>query len=186
MLAFNWTPSWGTLPDWLAAFGTVGAFVAGLRLLRKELDTRREAVEDRRRAQARLVSAWVSPARVRTGLEPEEVDFGHTLTARNGSDEPVHNVMVKLYRMRQPQENAGAFYFDVLPPQSTEERSFVRDPGGLPWLLVSWFTDAQGYSWERLPNGSLRIRKGPPATHRRSVKDRLDAFAKGQIESLDT
>jgi hypothetical protein len=85
----------------------------------------------------------------------------------NGSDEPVHILLVKLYRMsdptkRMPEPSTSTFS----PPQSTEERRFIKDSGGLPWLLVSRFTDAQSYSWERLPNGTLRVIEGSPATRR--------------------
>ncbi len=49
---------WGTVPDWVTAFGTLAAFAVALRLLAKELAARREVEEDRRRQQARLVVAW--------------------------------------------------------------------------------------------------------------------------------
>lgn len=48
---------WGTVPDWVAAFGTLAAFAVALRLLFKELEARREYEADRRRDQARLVAA---------------------------------------------------------------------------------------------------------------------------------
>jgi hypothetical protein len=94
MLAFKWTPWWGTLPEWLAAIGTLLAFAVALRLLFKELETRREDVDVRLRAQARLVAALVSQ------LETDENSgrrrtICHLLT-RNGSDEPVRNVTVTL------------------------------------------------------------------------------------------
>ena len=49
----------GTVPDWLAAVGTLLAFVVALRLLFKELAAHREQEEDRRRNQASLVTAWM-------------------------------------------------------------------------------------------------------------------------------
>lgn len=42
----------GTIPDWIAALGTVAAFGVALRPLAKELAARREVEEDCRRAQA--------------------------------------------------------------------------------------------------------------------------------------
>lgn len=33
---------WGTIPDWVTAFGTLAAFAVALRLLAKELAARRE------------------------------------------------------------------------------------------------------------------------------------------------
>jgi hypothetical protein len=94
MLAFRWTPFWGTLPDYLAAAGTVGAFFAGVRLLRKELEARRDDIEDRRSAQARLVAAWVSPSHPEVdpdGSNPRRVYY---ILTRNGSSEPVQSVQV--------------------------------------------------------------------------------------------
>jgi hypothetical protein len=37
------SPDWGTVPDWLAAVGTLAAFAVALRLLGKELAARRGA-----------------------------------------------------------------------------------------------------------------------------------------------
>jgi hypothetical protein len=97
---------WGTVPDWLEAFGTLAAFAVALRLLAKELAARREVEEDRRRAQARLMSAWITtwlPAgadmkshaiRVAPGRpprSPEEQPKAFVIV-RNGSDEPVSDV----------------------------------------------------------------------------------------------
>ena len=96
MVAFKLTPFRGTLPDWLAALGTVGGFFAGLRLLRKELDARREVEEDRRRQQASRVACWVGMIEQEPGrrLMPERAgEFPLVVGAvlHNGSEEPVYD-----------------------------------------------------------------------------------------------
>jgi hypothetical protein len=68
----------GTLADWVTALGTVGAFWATYGLLRKEL-------EDRRRAQARLVNAWHEYKAY--SKRPGRV------VVKNGSEEPVYDVI---------------------------------------------------------------------------------------------
>jgi hypothetical protein len=133
MLAFELTPFWGTLPDWLAAAGTIGAFFAGLRLLRKELDTRREALEDRRRAQARLVAAWTDIQPVPGLLGPPITipPYEHVFFVRNGSEEPVYDVSIIMVAEDSPYADdpeaawrkdgaleAGAMHahFSIVPP----------------------------------------------------------------------
>jgi hypothetical protein len=123
---------WGTVPDWVTAFGTLAAFAVALRLLAKELPARREYQEDRRREQARLVSAWFDAV-----LEPPTT-LEFYIHRQNGSEEPVHDVKVTLVAENSAfaadpeavrKENGdfkevGAFSSDssVLPPgQSIEE-----------------------------------------------------------------
>jgi hypothetical protein len=191
MLAFKLTTFYGTLPDWFAALGTVGAFIAGLLLLRKELDARREAQDDRRRAQARLVAAWASNPR-RPEDESSVPEF--VVVTRNGSDEPVYDVLVELFSrllnfqppgMSQRQQPVLRLGFDVLPPQYKEVQRVAQNQDGIPgWLTIS-FRDSQGYRWRRHGNGWLELLEGPHPP-RRPVKDRLDAWARGEEEKLDT
>jgi hypothetical protein len=194
MLAFKFTPWWGTLPDWIAALGTVGALFAGLRLLRKELETRREDVEDRRRAQARLVAAWASPPERRHDRTKDTSAWVFYVLTRNGSDEPVRNVTVTFYRppSSQPSSLEPVFRmrYPVLSPQTTEEWGPLpaeRDPlVGPPVAIV--FRDSQGYMWQRERDGLLQLLASPASStkKRRSVKDRLHAWARGQVDELDT
>jgi CO/xanthine dehydrogenase Mo-binding subunit len=78
---------WGTVADWVTAFGTLAAFFVALRLLAKELAARREQEEDRRRVQARLVNAWPT---VRWRESDGEAEL--LLVVKNASDEPVYQV----------------------------------------------------------------------------------------------
>lgn len=77
-------------PSWLSAIGTVGAFFLALYLLGVQIyDRRREA----RMTQARLVAAWVANIAERENTDPSAV-YAITVHARNGSTEPVYNVVV--------------------------------------------------------------------------------------------
>jgi hypothetical protein len=172
--------------------GTLAAFAVALRLLAKELETRREALEDRRRAQARLVAAWTTTPSTSGSLPDQPSRF--ELVTRNGSDEPVYAVLVSLLwtvvnlgysGMVVSGAVASEATYTVLGPQSEERvtHSEAFTPAG---LVRVEFTDSQGYRWRRGPRGDLELVDSPPATRRRSVKDRLDAFAKGQVEELDS
>lgn len=203
MLAWKWVPFWGTLPDYLAAAGTVGAFIAGLRLLRKELEARRDDVEDRRSAQARLVAAWVSPTP--PGMDPdtskprtEWTEF-YILT-RNGSSEPITRVWVEargkagkvifsksdkpIQRPRQDTDRVHAY--EVIAPNTIATRRFEVAKRPIPYEVEIVFTDSAGHRWKRHPNGRLELLLAPQSAREPSVKDRLDAFTKGQMDQLDT
>lgn len=169
MLAFEWTPWWGTLPEWLAAVGTLLAFAVALRLLFKELETRREDVGARLRAQARLVAAWV------TQIETHESATTCHLVTRNGSDEPVHNVTVTLYQRgsaRDALHERATQWYSLLAPQTIEAFGPINleEPLYVAWSSLTAsiaFRDSQGYSWLREPGGILTLVAGPPSLERR-------------------
>ena len=168
---------WGTVPDWLAAVGTLAAFAVALRLLAKELTARREQEEDNRREQARRVSIWAQTARE----PPDPSRWQYRLVLRNASEEPVFAVTFIMEHADEAGRQVRGEFWDVLPPgQHPELYQTVDYPPG-PITLT--FTDAQGRVWTRFPDGRLvEPRREPP----RSVKDRLDAFTKGQVEELDS
>jgi hypothetical protein len=177
----------GTVPDWVAAGGTVFAFFVALRLLDKELEVRREQQEDRRRAQARLVSKWI-PEPEREGHTP---NFVFAVMVRNGSEEPIYNVTITM----APPDSAYAadpeagpteagtlrYQRPVMAPGETfrDERRMVPD---LPGHLGVSFTDAAGRRWKRYPDGRL-VEPGRP--RRRSRKDYYNAWLAGELENLD-
>jgi hypothetical protein len=74
------------VPDWVTAFGTLAAFAVALRLLAKELAARREQEEDRRRAQAHLVSVWPEYK------GHEDPCLPWYVVVKNGNEEPVYEV----------------------------------------------------------------------------------------------
>jgi hypothetical protein len=182
-------PDWGSVPDWLAAIGTLAAFAVALRLLAKELAARRDQEEDRRRAQARLVNAWPTMRWRESDGEAE----GWSVV-RNDSDEPIYQVKLTVVPRdsrfaSDPEAARGQAqtieddWMGVLPRQTRE--------GWLPaeWKLSTWyvamglsFTDSQGRRWKRLPNGTLtEVTK----RQRRSRKDYMNAWIAGELDDLD-
>jgi hypothetical protein len=200
MLSFKWTPWWGTLPDYIAAVGTVGAFFGGIRLLRKELEARRDDVEDRRAAQARLVAAWVGPSHPEVDPDKSNPRTVSYILTRNGSSEPVANVWVttrwKADRVnfsksdrpaRRPRHDINRLSaYAVIAPDTTETERREAEKSPIPDEVEIEFTDSAGHRWIRHPNGRLQLLSAPQPTRRRSVKDRLEAFTKGQLDALDT
>jgi hypothetical protein len=184
-------PDWGTVPDWLAAVGTLAAFAVALRLLAKELAVRREAEEDRRRDQARLISAWLA--------DPEDIDRNVWLMiiATNGSDEPIYGFHAVLVPSESPftddpeaglgQVGTAQFRRETLPPKETTRGMFqvVKDgivTGVMPGPVSISFTDAAGRRWKRYPDGRL---VEPDRPRRRSRKDYMNAWIAGEVDQLD-
>jgi hypothetical protein len=144
--------AWGTIPDWLAAVGTVGALGVALVLLAKELRARREAIEDRVREHARYVAAWL-------GEQPSSSPG--LLAVHNGGQEPAYECIVKWTHSGydEPPQLAA---FAVLPPGETMHAT-VTPPAFMSLLppLTIFFTDARGIRWRRDPGGQLaRIAPG--------------------------
>jgi hypothetical protein len=166
---------WGTVPDWVAAFGTLAAFFVALRLLAKELTARREQEEDSRREQARRIAIWARTLWTQAGAT------SYSLVMRNGSEEPVYGVSFIMEHADEAGMQVRAEHKDVLPPGEHEEQPLTV--GYPPGPVTLTFTDAQGRVWTRFPDGRLIEPRREPAP---SVKDRLDAFTKGQVEELDS
>jgi hypothetical protein len=147
--------AWGSLPEWIAAIGTVGALAVALVLLKAELDDARLRRGEEVRAQARRVLAWIEY----TGDHPEVV-------IRNASDAPIYNVEATAT------ETAGQHFehgrtsvsrSKVLPPGDTE-RSEVYEPGQWAWVNV-WFTDSAENHWIRSGDGRLTKVDEPAPFH---------------------
>lgn len=175
-------PDWGSVPDWLAAVGTLAAFAVALRLLAKELTARREAEEDRRREQARLISAWPEAPEI-PGVKdrPRNTDVitwiqetGTTayihLIMRNGSAEPVYRIFAVMVAFNSPyaddpeagagQPGTAETRRSILPPGEKGIGIFARfldgfETGTEPGPVSIAFTDAAGRHWKRYPDGRL-------------------------------
>jgi hypothetical protein len=157
----------GTLPDWLAAAGTVGAFWVTYLLLRKEQKARREFEDENRQAQARLVSAWITFPRQ---AGPHSAVHVADLVVKNMSEEPVYDLRATLIpHSKLPEDDPeGAmgpdvirFHFGIMPP---EERGTTRikDVPSEPLAVILAFTDAHGREWRRFHNGDLTGPTLPP------------------------
>ena len=143
--------------DWLGAFadsfsavGTVGAFLVGFMLLRRE--HRREAgrAEDERRAQAERISAWVELTR--------KVDGGRELAfhIHNASAMPIYEVELPL--PARGGEEPRTEFIGLIPPGQTIQR-----PAPTDWLrtyvesepVQIEFLDSAGRRWSRDEQGTL-------------------------------
>jgi hypothetical protein len=138
----------GAGADAFAAVGTVGAFVLGFVLLRKEQRREAERTEDERRAQAARISAWVEVYRKSDGSR--EIAFH----IHNASDMPI-------YEVELPLPNAGGEestdFVGLVPPGQT-----IRQPAPPEWLrshvgpepVQFEFQDSAGRRWARDEQGA--------------------------------
>ena len=139
----------GAGADAFAAVGTVGAFVVGFVLLRKEQRREAERSEDERRAQAARISAWVEVYRKADGSR--EIAFH----IHNASDMPIYEVELPL---PDPNDNEVSEFVGLVPPGQTIRRSA---PG--EWLrsyvepepVQIEFQDSAGRRWARDEQGVL-------------------------------
>jgi hypothetical protein len=143
--------------DWIStganvfsAVGTVGAFVLGFVLLRKEQRREADRSEDERRTQAARISAWVEAYRRPDGTR--ELAFH----IHNASDMPIYEVELP---MPEPsnEENIAEFV-GLVPPGQTIRRAAPPD-----WLrtyvepepVQIEFLDSAGRRWTRDEQGAL-------------------------------
>jgi hypothetical protein len=160
--------AWGTVPDWIAACGTVGALGGAVWLLRVELGRRAEEVEDRKRAQAHLVAAWVE----RSDNHHDDGSDYHVRIV-NRSDLPIYEGQV---RLEWPGRAGGQhFGIEVLAPGSDISRLFrfasypyaehytyqYQWPSTFPKVSLG-FTDASGIAWRKYGDGTLAEGYWPP------------------------
>lgn len=143
--------------DWLSAFsdvfsavGTVGAFLVGFLLLRREHHREADRAEDERRAQAERISAWVELIR--------KLDGGRELALHihNASDMPIYEVELPL--PAREGEEARSEFVGLVPPGQTIQRQAPAD-----WLrtyvepepVQIEFLDSAGRRWNRDEQGAL-------------------------------
>ncbi len=184
--------SWGDLPTWVAAVGTVGTL--GAALLQIEVERRRrtkqelEDREERHRSQARLIAGWAGP-----GDQTYEDGWmggeGATpIYMVNSSQEPVYNVVVGVvhsqgtapktgeeWRTFKKGRDADGGYFvvpfttlSILPPGRwkiwIKGSSWTGGLGGRSAAEVA-FTDSGGSHWVRRGTGKLEELKLQPFQH---------------------
>jgi hypothetical protein len=139
----------GVGADAFAAVGTVGAFVLGFVLLRKEQRREAERSEDERRAQAARISAWVEVYRKSDGTR--EIAFH----IHNASDMPIYEVELPL---PNPEREEITEFVGLVPPGQT-----IRRPAPSEWLrsyvepepVQVEFQDSAGRRWARDEQGGL-------------------------------
>jgi hypothetical protein len=132
-----------------------------------------------------MVSAWIG-FRTEFVKVPERIDVEAEVQVphieiKNGSEEPVYDVKAVMATGMKDPKPLSTVTIPIFPPVESYSGPTLRDIEPGPITLS--FTDAAGLRWTRHPDGQL---EGPPPRAHRSVKDRLDAFAKGQVEDLDS
>ena len=136
--------------DTFGAVGTVGAFLVGFLLLRREHRREADRSEDERRAQAERISAWIE-----LSLKPEggrELAFH----IHNASDMPIYEVELPL--PARGDEVPATEFVGLVPPGQT-----IRRPAPAAWLrsyvepepIQIEFLDSAGRRWSRDEQGTL-------------------------------
>lgn len=149
--------SWGTVPDWVAAIGTVGSLFTALYLLKQEIGERKRLLAFRETQAARAVSAWC-----------QFEDDKYILFARNGGEEPIYDCMVYAHPLGAEALAEGRTHglevlFGTIPPGATlddrtHSQALQSDRFGFPPVEVE-FTDAQGRHWRRAASGDIKTIK---------------------------
>lgn len=141
----------GTGAEVFSAVGTVGAFLVGFLLLRREHRREAERAEDERRAQAERISAWIELHRKPDGTR--ELAFH----IHNASDMPIYEVELPL--STGPHEEFAAEFVGLVPPGQT-----IRRAAPAEWLrsyvepepVQIEFLDSAGRRWTRDEQGGLQ------------------------------
>lgn len=144
---------WGSVPDWFAAIGTVGALVVALLLLGKELKDRRRAAALADLQPASQVFAWAKPEKARKGWATYVL---------NGSNEPIYDVIVRFTPRidRSGAQTVERLWGTVAPGRPEKGDWYPNDPRevfGFPRVEIE-FTDGRGRHWVRDPDGHLEQR----------------------------
>jgi len=145
-LAEDWFSAGANL---FSAVGTVGAFVVGFVLLRREHRREADRAEDERRSQAARISAWVELARKPDGTR--ELAFH----IHNASDMPIYEVELPL---PMPSNEERSEFIGLVPPGQT-----IRRTAPTEWLrtyvepepVQIEFLDSAGRRWTRDEQGAL-------------------------------
>jgi hypothetical protein len=144
-----WSADWASVyVNAAAAIGTIGAFVVGFVLLRREQNREAARDEDTRRSQAVKVSAWVEAHRTAQGGR-EVLFFVH-----NSSDMPIYEVSLPT----PDEDDDEAEFIGLVPPGQTIQRPAPRE-----WLATYYapepveieFLDSSGRQWIRNEQGFL-------------------------------
>ncbi len=134
---------WGSLPDWIAALGTILAFVVALTVLVIQL-------VDRQRNAAGRVYAWLDSSALPMA----------TLHLTNAADEPVYDCTITPEILGQVYEMERRIVPLVLPGSTTDFSTSI--PGGSATTGVNYlgvamsYRDAHGRRWRRDRSGKLK------------------------------
>lgn len=176
--------SWGDVPTWLAAIGTVGALIAAF----IQIGTERRLRHDRElKEQARLISAITGPA-LRDAEAQAEAEAGGpgwlggvpagvartAIDLINGSPEPVYRIVAGVVFVQGGAPRSMEAFFRTTTTQKPMTTASVLPPSGTyrVWVHGFWlnaggggmggrsaaevaFTDRAGKHWIRRATGQL-------------------------------
>ncbi|MEV0274111.1 hypothetical protein AB0H43_35525 [Hamadaea sp. NPDC050747] len=175
--------AWGTVPDWIAAFGTAGALIAVVYGLAQERAAR---VKSEKRLIAERRAAEANQARLVTASTAGPWDGVAHVDVQNDSDAPIHKVEVGLLVPTGPTQFSWVHCVPLDPIKA--HRVAARSPARLRLQLltdlapnvgaVSYlkFTDADGMEWARINNLTpLRPRYAPAGSGKVVLTDPDDA-----------
>jgi hypothetical protein len=142
----------GSLPDWLAAIGTVGALFVSLGLLRE--DRRLRAV-----AQAARISVWAEWRRALEGHDTSERQYFAYIN--NASDAPIY---VDLMQVSAEPDDAPRLLVEMgtVPAHETADYGLSDaefPPGEDPPYLAISFLDTNRVGWSLDSRAILKRRK---------------------------
>lgn len=140
--AASWweTINWGSVPDWFAAVGTVGALLATVAIIAREK-------REQRRASADSLVSWV----LTTAQQGEDgqTEFGHAVHLHNVGSQPIPQVMIiRKIGASQKIEMQRLSVVGLSPGQSVSSRVKTSPSTSEPilWLRIQ---DASGKPWIR-------------------------------------
>ncbi|MEU8024194.1 hypothetical protein AB0B88_18475 [Micromonospora haikouensis] len=162
---------YGNLPTWVSAIGTTGALLINALLLRKALNERSEALQEKRQDQASKVSAWTDGQ-------------ARSILVRNGSEAVVDNCFIDMWYKKSgappgdPAITPVELHVGTIPPMTTREVEIPWEEP-LQWALTGIvFRDAKGRYWTRGKSDGLKENRPPWETSR---SKRFKAWLKSVI-----
>lgn len=141
-------------PIWIEAITTTGTLIAALLLIRLQMSTLRESLEESGRASkypAARMCIWKSTS-----------PSGCSIHVLNASELPATGVRVTM-TLSQAGERSACDFSSLFPPGQLEECKVEIDRADFEAVKVSMiFTDAFGTMWRRAPDSIERL--GPAKT----------------------
>jgi hypothetical protein len=194
----GWRVAWGTMPEWLAAFGgaaTVGTLILAWLVYQRDKQHReadqRAFREEKRREQAELITAYLND-HIEVGLEPS-LEHYVRLDLFNASLGVVYDVFVRILAEPDDPISAGGAapehreargYMHVLPPSKTSTTMRMPNITRRVMGLELYFRDARNQRWMRDTSGMLKSTNDDPFAIVRDAFWRVKAapFTKPRIE----
>lgn len=189
----------GDLATWVGGIGTVATLVFSLLLFHRDRRAREEATQEARRAQARLVAAWVE-YNGKTTEGPETIVEAQAHLV-NTSAQPVSKVLLlvgidtdRLDPTPDSSVECAEHSRPALKPNTTDDIigvyprfvPFVTDLAAImheeALIIELMFTDSNGVSWVRTNEGLLLESTDPRWTDRihMSLVERERSLAQGK------